>query len=340
MKQDIKNYTLVQLEQVLKENTLPCYSARQVFNWIYKNRVEDFSQMTNLSQQSKRFLNNNFYFSTLKSLKKQLSSDGTQKFLFRLKDRLHIETVFIPQGKRATLCVSTQVGCRFNCLFCMSGKGGFKRNLTVAEIINQYLTVADYVAPHRITNIVFMGIGEPLDNFDNTVKAIQILTEPYGLHFGKSKICISTSGIIPRIKDLVNLKLGIKLSVSLHSADDSVRTKLMPINRKYPLKDLIKVLKQFSRSHRYPVMFEYVLIKGINTSRQDALKLAKLLRGMSCKLNLIPYNSSSLSHKAPSDREIEEFKQELKTRGIFFTFRRSRGQDIQAACGQLRSQVV
>jgi 23S rRNA (adenine2503-C2)-methyltransferase len=337
MKSDIKEYLLEELSTYFRENKFPSYYAQQVFGWIYKKRIEDPCLMTNLSKDARKFLKDKFYFSRLDLLNKELSHDGTEKFLFKLKDGSRIESVLIPENKRYTLCISSQVGCKFCCRFCLSGKDGLKRNLTVSEIINQYLSVQDVNPKQKITNIVFMGTGEPLDNFSNVVNTVKILTDPYGLYFGKRRICISTCGLIPQIKKLAELRLGVKLSISLHSPDSASRTRMLPINKQYSLENLIKALKEFTRYEKYPITFEYVLIKGFNATRTDAIKLARLLKGFSCKVNLIPYNASFLDFKPPSPEEIAAFKNELTRQGIFFTLRKSRGEDIRAACGQLRA---
>ncbi|MDI6792125.1 MAG: 23S rRNA (adenine(2503)-C(2))-methyltransferase RlmN [bacterium] len=346
--EDIKNYTLDELKEFLTTKGYHQFYAKQIFSWLYKKRLEDFDEMTNISKEGRRFLKENFYFSQLKLLKREISRDGTEKFLFNLPDNSGIETVFIPEEKRRTLCLSTQVGCRFNCKFCLSGQGGFKRNLTVSEIINQYLAVADLIAPDKITNVVFMGIGEPLDNFEHTLKAIEIFMEPLGIYLGKRKICISTCGLIPQIKKLSDLKLGIKLSLSLHSPDDNIRTQIMPVNKKHPLGEVIKAIRSFS-NQKYPITFEYILIKGLNTRKEDTLELAKLLRGINYIINLIPYNApASLKPgflkepgfrelKPPLPEEVDNFKEELIKKGIFASVRKSRGEDINAACGQLRA---
>ena len=332
---DIKNYCLGELKSFLERKNCPGFSARQIFGWLYKNRVKDFSSMTNLSKEMKGVLKENFYLSQLTLLKKEKSYDTTEKFLFKLKDGLAIETVLIPQGQRNTLCVSTQAGCKFRCTFCASGKEGFKRNLTPSEIVNQYLKVSGLVSVNKVANIVFMGIGEPLDNFENTIKSINILTDSAGINFPKRRISISTCGLVPEIEKLAKLNLGIKLSVSLHSADNNVRSKLMPINKQYPLKELIPAVRRFSRVVKYPVTFEYALIGSINTSKNDAEKLANLLKTVKGKVNLIPYNGISHKFKPPAQQVIEGFKEELKKRGVLFTSRKSRGRDINAACGQL-----
>ncbi|MCK9615059.1 MAG: 23S rRNA (adenine(2503)-C(2))-methyltransferase RlmN [Candidatus Omnitrophica bacterium] len=334
MTEDVKNYTLSELKSALSEKGVVSYCACQIFNWIYAKRIENFDLMTDVSKETKSLLLENFYFSKLKILKRETSLDKTEKFLFELNDGASIESVFIPEGNRFTLCLSSQVGCKYSCKFCLSGSRGLKRNLTAGEIVNQYLAVSD-LSNNPITNMVFMGIGEPLDNFEMIVKAIRIFTEHKGLDFGKRRISISTCGIIPQIQQLSKLKLGVKLSVSLHSADCEIRSKIMPVNRKYPLGELMKALKSFSESEKYPVTFEYALFGSLNTSKLDAQKLIRLLRGMNCKINLIPYNASQGAFRQPTLSEVEDFCNELEKAGLFYTLRKSRGQDIRASCGQL-----
>jgi 23S rRNA (adenine2503-C2)-methyltransferase len=339
VKQDIKDLSLEDLTHFLKHKGYPSFYAQQIFGWIYKKGIEDFNSMTDISKEARLNLCKNFYFSKLSLIKRETSQDRTEKFLFKLSDGSKIETVLIPEGKRLTLCISTQVGCKFRCKFCVSGLGGFRRNLTVSEIVNQYLELIPIIKPRKITNIVFMGIGEPLDNFDNVVKSIRILREPQGVYFGKRRICVSTVGIPSMIRKLADLNLGIKLSVSLHSADQATRAKLVPAQKKFPLTGLIKAIRVFSRKEKFPVTLEYVMIRGVNISREDALKLARLAKSINCKVNLIPYNPSSyFKWASPLQREIEEFKGILKRYHILFTLRRSRGQDIQASCGLLRGR--
>ncbi|MCK4519970.1 MAG: 23S rRNA (adenine(2503)-C(2))-methyltransferase RlmN [Candidatus Omnitrophica bacterium] len=332
---DIKDYCLGELKNLLEKENYPGFCAQQIFGWIYKKRVKDFNSMANIPKELKNFLRENFYLSSIALLKKEKSQDSTEKFLFKLKDGLAIETVLIPQGLRSTLCVSTQVGCKFKCTFCASGKKGLKRNLTSSEIINQYLNISGPASINKVTNIVFMGIGEPLDNFENTIKSIKILTDSAGIGFPERRISISTCGLVPQIEELARLNLGIKLSISLHSADDAARSKLMPVNKQYPLKELIPAVRRFSRAMKYPVTFEYALIGDINTKKSDAEKLANLMKTIKGKVNLIPYNGISHKFKPPTQQAIESFKEELKKRGVLFTSRKSRGQDINAACGQL-----
>ncbi|MCK4912834.1 MAG: 23S rRNA (adenine(2503)-C(2))-methyltransferase RlmN [Candidatus Omnitrophica bacterium] len=336
----IYNFTEKDLKDKLTSNGFPGYTGRQVFEWVYKKRVSNFDSMSNLSKKLKEFLRKSFSITKLKLIKKEKSTDKTEKYLFELEDGMAIEAVLIPEKERSTLCVSTQVGCKFKCLFCVSGQDGFKRNLTASEIIGQYFAVADLKAPLKVTNIVFMGIGEPLDNFDNTIKSINILMNSAGINFSKRRISISTCGLVPEIKELAKLKLGIKLSVSLHSAENDIRDKLMPINKKYPIEELMLATREFSKVSKDLVTFECVLIEGINTSVDDARKLAKLLNRVNGKANLIPYNGSSPEIKAPTQEQLDIFTQELKDRSAFFTLRKSRGQDINAACGQLKVKYL
>lgn len=334
---DIKDYCLRELEEKLTEENYPKFCARQIFGWLYKKRTKDFSSMVNIPKELRKFLKESFYLSSLALLSKEKSRDNTEKFLFQLEDASVIEAVLIPLGPRNTLCISTQVGCKYKCTFCISGKEGFRRNLTPAEIINQYLDIPDLTSNNRVTNIVFMGIGEPLDNFENTINSIRILTDPAGINFSKRRISLSTCGLVPQIERLAQLNLGIKLSISLHSADDKVRSQLMPVNRQYPLKELIPAVRRFSRAVKYPVTFEYALIGDINTKKSDAEKLANLMKTIKGKVNLIPYNGISQDAKSLTHQDIESFKEELRKRGVLFTSRKSRGQDINAACGQLKA---
>ncbi|OPX31013.1 MAG: 23S rRNA (adenine(2503)-C(2))-methyltransferase [Candidatus Omnitrophica bacterium 4484_171] len=338
---DIKNYTLNELGNILERERYPAFCAKQIFSWVYKRNIDDFSKMSDLSKAARQYLKSNFYISSLKTLERKVSVDGTEKFLFALDDKNTIETVIIPKGNRNTLCVSTQVGCRYGCKFCVSGLFGFKRNLKVSEIINQFIKINSIIIPKAITNVVFMGIGEPLDNFDNVIKSISIMTSPFGIHFGRRRITISTCGITPKVKELLNMDFGVKLSISLHSADNRKRSLLMPVNKLYPLAGLIDQAKRYAKKYRFPVTFEYILIKDINSKREDALNLSRMLRGLRYKINIIPYNPApAFKWQVPSFYDINSFTKILKRKGVFFTLRRPRGQDIEAACGQLRIAMM
>jgi 23S rRNA (adenine2503-C2)-methyltransferase len=330
----IYNFTLEGLKQKLSQKGFSPYRAKQIFNWIYKKRALNFSMMTTIAKREKEKLKDIFYFSQFKTLKEQISKDGTKKYLLQLKDQETIETVLIPEKQRNTLCVSTQAGCRFNCKFCASKTGGFIRNLSPSEIVNQYLQLS---RESKITNIVFMGIGEPLDNFKNLVESIKILTEPAGINFTNKRISISTCGLAGKIKKIAELDLGVKLSISLHAASDEKRAELMPVNKKYPLADLLDAIKYYSFKQKYPVTFEYILLDNFNTTLEDARKLAKLVKTTGAKLNLIPYNQTEEKLKTLELEKVEAFKRKLKREKVIFTLRKQRGFDINAACGQLRS---
>lgn len=340
--QCIYGFSLVELEHILFTLGIKPYRARQVFSWIYKKGSKDFAAMTTIPVEQRKIFADFFTFLSFRTLKKEVSKDGTEKFLFQLADRKTVESVLIPEKKRNTLCVSTQVGCRFNCHFCASQKGGFIRNLKSSEIINQYLEVSQ---KHKITNLVYMGIGEPLDNFEETVKSIKILTDPAGADFTKRRISLSTCGLPDKIKELARLDLGIKLSLSLHAVTDQKRNQLMPINKIYPLAELLAAIKFHKGRQKYPVTFEYVLIEGFNTEYSDAKQLARLVKLTGAKLNLMLCNpkegpvfsflNNSFSKKKGAS--LFDFKERLRKEKIIFTLRKSRGLDISAACGQLRS---
>lgn len=336
MKKNIKNFTRTGIEKLFLANDLKKFHATQLFEWLYKKRIENFSEMTNLSKSLRSYLEDNFSISSLKLKDRLTSSDGTEKYLFELDDERIIETVLIPETSRKTLCVSTQVGCKRKCSFCVSGNGGFIRNLKPSEIVDQLLKANELIAPNKISNLVFMGIGEPLDNYDNLIKAINILRDEKGIYLGKRKISISTCGVVPGIERLIEDRIGVRLSISLHSADDETRSKIMPVNRKYPLAELMKSIKKFTKVEGFPVFFEYTMIKDLNSSKEDAYDLARSLKGFNSKVNLIRYNPSPyFKWKAPEEEDVISFRKTLKENGIFFTLRKSRGQDINAACGQL-----
>ena len=339
---DIRNYSLEELEGVFKQWGLSAYRARQVFSWIYQERVSSFEAMTNLSLDLRSRLKERFVFQPLELEKLRESADGTKKFLFRLGCGNLIESVLIPVKERLTACLSSQAGCPFSCGFCASGITGFKRNLSSGEITGQLLEISYKLSPESaITNVVFMGAGEPLDNYENVLKAVRIINSRDGFNVGARRITISTCGIIPGIKRLSNEGLQIELSVSLHAADEKTRSRLMPVNKKYHLRDLISACKDYAALTKRQVTFEYVLIKGINCSKEAADNLVKLLAGWECKVNLLVYNRvEEFSYQPPDEREVEFFRWLLRKRGIVVTLRKSRGKDIDGACGQLRNRSL
>lgn len=344
---DVKDLLIQELSEQLEALGVEDFRADQILDWVYKKYVCDFDKMTNLPRVLRNLLKEKFYVSTLKLLKELVSKDGTMKFLYGLEDGERIESVFIPSKNTKTVCVSSQVGCKFGCKFCASGKGGFVRNLRPAEMVNQVLSVRGQFSNRDLRsyrelspNVVFMGMGEPLDNYENVLKAIRILNAPYGLNIGQRRLTISTCGLITGIRRLAGENLQVELSISLHSANDKTRSSLMGINNKYPIKELITACREYIKETNRQLTFEYVLIKGLNDSREEAEELAKLLKGMLAKVNLIPFNPiQGMDYLPPEPKDVKEFKNILDKKGIVSVVRVTRGADIQAACGQLRSSV-
>ena len=348
--QAILDLTLKDLESYLKNQGFSGFIAGEVFSWIYKKAVYNFDQMTNLSRDLRNFLKGNFYILSLALVKKEVSSDRTEKYLFRLSGQQAIESVLIPTSRRLTACVSTQVGCKFACRFCASGAQGWQRDLTSGEIIEQAIYLAPSFkryrkgypaglkdrASQRLNNLVFMGVGEPLDNYDNLLKAVRILNSTDCLNIGARRMTISTCGLIPGIQRLAKENLQIELSVSLHAGDNQTRSYLMPINKIYPLEKLLPASRAYFKKTKRQVTFEYVLIKNINSDLNQARKLTKLLTSLDAKVNLIPASPFRDKFSAPNKLEILKFRDILLKAGIPATIRRPRGGDIQAACGQLR----
>lgn len=332
---DIKDLLKEELIKELNSLDIEKFRAEQVLNWVYKKFIYDFDKMSNLSAAAKDALKGKFYISVLELIKELVSEDGTIKFLFGLQDGETIESVFIPSKNTSTVCVSSQAGCKFGCEFCASGKNGFVRNLSPSEMVNQVLFLKQRKL--ELTNVVFMGMGEPFDNYDNVLKAVRILNAPYGLNIGQRKITISTCGIIPGIKRLAGEDLQVELSISLHGTNDEARSALMGVNRRYPIKELMAACREYIKETNRQVTFEYVLINGVNDSPKDAEALAKLLRGMIAKVNLIPFNPvEGLEYAAPLPAAVKAFKGMLDKKGAASVIRTTRGRDIAAACGQLR----
>lgn len=337
-KVNIKELSKTELEDRLVGLGSERYRASQIFKWLYKIGVKSFDEMTDIPLELRRQLKTKFHITYLVLLDSKRSLlDGTTKYLFKLEDSNTIETVFLLESRRKTICLSSQVGCKFACTFCASAPFGFIRNLCVSEILDQVLFVKSHNPSSSITNLVFMGIGEPLDNYDNIIGAIRILNDKDAFNVGARKITISTCGIIPGMERLKNEGLQIELSVSLHSAEDKTRSRLVPINKVYPLKNLIDACKDYTERTNRIITFEYVLIKDMNNSREDAVKLAGLLKGFKCKVNVIAYNQiMAKGYKAPSEEEVKGFIKILKDKGINTMRRKSKGEDIDAGCGQLR----
>jgi 23S rRNA (adenine2503-C2)-methyltransferase len=323
----------------------PLYRADQLLQWIYQKQAASFDQMSNLPATLRQKLIAGFELNALHALHTRHATDTTEKFLFQLHDRSLIETVLIPatpgltsSSDRQTVCVSTQVGCAYACRFCASGLNGWKRNLTAAEIVDQVLQIQKLIG-QRINNIVVMGMGEPLANFDNLMRALTVINAPWGLGIGARKITVSTVGLVPQIKRLADEPLQLRLAVSLHGATDAVRDKIMPVNRKYPLKELVAACDYYCNTKQRMMTFEFILIDGVNDSLEQAHKLAAIARRLHAKVNLIPYNAvEGLPWKRPDRDRCKMFQHRLKTAGISATLRMEKGTDIAAACGQLRLQ--
>ena len=337
MKETLFGKTLDELITVAAETGLPGYSARQLAEWLYKKQVDDIEMMTNLSKNARAKLNEKYILGLSPHKSVQKSSDGTIKYLFPARDGKFIESAFIPDKERATLCVSSQVGCKMGCLFCMTGKQGFQGQLSPGEILNQIHCLPE---KERLTNIVYMGMGEPFDNLDNVLKSIEILTAEWGYAMSPRRITVSTIGIIPAMKEFLD-KSEAHLAVSLHSPFEEDRMKLMPVENVYPLQDVINLIKDFDWTGQRRVSFEYIMFKGLNDTDRHIKELSRLLNGMKCRINLIRFHSIPDTPLESSDEtSILSFRDKLSAKGIITTIRASRGQDIYAACGLLSTREL
>lgn len=337
MKTDINSLTYEKLNSVIEELGQPTFRAKQIYTWLHKYGVSSFDEMTNISKQLRVILADSYFISTCKIEDKYTSKiDDTVKYLFRLYDGEYVESVIMKYKYGYTICVSSQVGCKMGCTFCASTLAGFKRNLTAGEIEAQ-LQSAQKDLQIKISHIVLMGIGEPLDNFDNVIDFLYNVNNENGLNISMRNITLSTCGVVPRIYDLMALNLQLTLTISLHAPNDNIRSKTMPINRKYNMDELIKACKNYADKTGRRVSFEYTLIKDVNDSTKDALELSGRLKGMNSHINLIPVNDVKERGNVRSSKEaILNFQNVLKKHGINATIRRTLGSDINASCGQLR----
>ena len=366
---DIKSLTREELEAQFKNWEEPIYRVKQLMDWLYVHRATDWEEMSNLSKPLREKLRGNFSLQTLKLVRKQGSRDTTQKFLWQLADGSLIESVLIPANPslygegsdRHTLCVSTQVGCAYGCKFCASGLDGWKRNLFPHEIIEQVMGVERFCAAEKqsltpgselpapknpgrsfpaervVDNIVIMGMGEPMANYDNLLKALRLLNSPWGGRIGARKITVSTSGLAPQIRKFADEPEQFSLAISLHGATDEVRGRIMPVNKKYPLAELTAALEYYQHKRGRFITFEYILIAGVNDSLEQARPLGALARRLNAKVNLIPYNTvEDLPWTRPDEETCEQFLRALRAQKVVCTLRREKGHDIDAACGQLR----
>lgn len=340
----LKGLTLSELEEYFISFNQPKFRAHQLFNWMYNHVSFDFAEMKNLSKELRNFLIDSCSIQALNlSGIQNSSSTGTKKFLFETFDRKKIETVLIPENDRNTLCISTQVGCPLDCKFCATGLMGYKRNLTVGEIVDQYLMVAKDVGKDKITNIVYMGMGEPLLNFEATLKSIEIFTHELTRGLSRTRITVSTAGIPNKIKELMDSPFRVKLAFSLHSPFEDIRNKIMPINKKYSLHENLSILKAYAQNTKTRITFEYTMLKDLNDRDIDVKELTRICSKLPCKINIIPFNS--IKHMSPSGisaeleptptHAIHKFADRLRNNNITVMIRETQGEDIAAACGQL-----
>ena len=337
---NIKNYNLEDLKQEMISIGEKPYRAEQIFKWIYVDKVKSFEEMTNLSLELRKKLEENDTMCNFEIIKKQESSDGTKKYLFDVLDGNAIETVLMEYNSWKTICISSQIGCKMGCKFCASTGIPFIRNLTAGEIVEQILAVEQDIKD-RISNVVFMGIGEPLDNYENVIKAIKIINNPKGINIGARHISVSTSGLVPRIYDLANENIQCTLSISLHATTDEKRSSMMPVNNRYNIKELMQACRDYIKITNKRISFEYALAKDNNDNLDDAKQLINLLKGMLCHVNLIPINKIENGKFTKSSNEnIIKFRDYLNEHGIVATIRRELGSDIDAACGQLRRKNI
>ena len=333
---NIKDYNLEELKEELQSINEKPFRAEQIFKWLYQEKVKSFDEMTNLSLELREKLKQNYTICNYNILKKQESKDGTIKYLFDVLDGNAIETVLMSYHHGYSICVSSQIGCKMGCKFCASTGINFIRSLTSGEIVEQIIA-AEQDQNIRISNVVFMGIGEPLDNYDNVVNAIHIINNPKGLNIGARHISVSTSGLVPKIYQLAEENIQCTLSISLHATNNDKRSAMMPVNNAYPIEELIKACKDYIAKTNRRISFEYALAKDNNDNLDDAKQLVKLLKGMLCHVNLIPINKIENGQYSKSTNEnIMKFRDYLNDHGIVATIRRELGSDIDAACGQLR----
>ena len=331
------------LQDYLEENHVKAFHARQIFRWIYDKRISDFDLMSDLSKDLIARMKEDFSISPLIVKDRQISKDGTQKFLFELEDQTLVESVLMIFDYGFSACLSSQVGCNMGCSFCASGLLKKQRDLSAGEIVSQALMIQKQLDEdgERLGNIVVMGTGEPFDNYDNVMRAMSILNDPYGLQIGSRHISISTCGIVPGIRRFARENLQYNLAISLHAPNDELRNRLMPVNRAYPLKELFDALKEYSTLNNRRLTFEYLLLKGVNDSRKEADEIRDLLKGLNAYINLSPYNKvSEKDFETSDDENALRFYDLLKKNSVAVTLRQKKGDDIDAACGQLRANHI
>ena len=337
MREQLFGKTLEELKAVSKSLGLPPFTGAQLAEWLYKKEVSSFEEMTNLSLKARALLSEHYDTGIISPVDVQESVDGTKKYLFPALQGKFIETAYIPDGKRSTVCVSSQVGCKMGCLFCMTGKQGFQGNLSSGEILNQYRSIPEW---HSITNLVYMGMGEPLDNLEEVLRSLEVLTSDWGFALSPRRITVSTIGITPAMLEFLN-RSNAHLAVSLHTPFDDERRKLMPVQQVYPLKEVLKEIKSWDFGRQRRISFEYILFKNFNDSPAHVNELSRILHGIRCRINLIRFHPiPDTPLESPDEETINAFKEKLTAKGITTTIRASRGQDIWAACGLLSTKKL
>jgi 23S rRNA (adenine2503-C2)-methyltransferase len=339
-KKDIKEFSRDKLASWFEENGIKPYRSGQIFKWIYIKNADSFDVMTDISKDLRKLLDDNFTLNRLEKKQIKTSKDGSKKYLFGLEDGRFIESVLIKEKNRMTLCISSQVGCALGCRFCLTGKSGLTRNLSTGEIIAQIRDIQkDQIGAEPVSNLVFMGMGEPLANYDNLITALRIISDTdYGFKYSKRRVTISTSGLVPNIVKLGH-ETDANLAISLNAVDNKTRDFLMPVNKKYPIEELLEACRDYPLTPRRKITFEYILIKDVNDSVENAKKLIKILEPVKAKINLIPFNEFTGSEfRRPPESTVLKFQNILHNNGYTTIVRRSKGQDILAACGQLSAE--
>ncbi len=337
IKEPLFGKTLNQLQEIVAEFGLPKFTARQIAGWLYKKDVESIDEMTNLSKKAREQLSQNYRFGLQRPMNVQTSVDGTKKYLFRAGTHGFIESAYIPENKRNTLCVSSQVGCKMGCLFCMTGKQGFQANLSAGEIINQIRSLPEW---HTISNLVYMGMGEPMDNLEAVMQSLEILTADWGFGFSPRKITVSTIGIVPAMRYFLE-NSTCHLALSLHDPFEKERRMLMPISQKYSINQILTELKKHNFDRQRRVSFEYIVFHGLNDTPRHVNELARILNGLKCRINLIRFHTiPGTPLKGTNEKALLRFKEALNAKGITTTIRASRGRDIDAACGLLSTREL
>lgn len=337
IKTNLKALSREELPAYIQSLGLTKFRAKQLIHWIYERRARNIEEITEYSKDLRERLAEQSYISNLKMLERLVSEDGTEKYLWELEDGETIESVLIPEEDRLTLCISSQVGCALKCAFCLTGTLGLKRNLEAHEIVDQVISVSRHIAPRELTNIVLMGMGEPLMNSGNVIEALWRMTD--WMKFTARRITLSTAGIVPRIRELPTRAPAVNLAISLNATTDEVRDRVMPVNKTYPLRELLAACRNYPLLPRRHIMFEYVMLKGVNDTDADARRLKEIMSTISSKVNLIPFNASpGAAFEPPDDERIRAFQKILVSAGHYAFIRKSKGQDILAACGQLKAR--